>query len=305
MTVRRFGWSDASQAEAQAMADERASEAMRQWLRGEKIARREIKQVYGGGDGLPIREEIVRTEGDTVITRNSYGALCLNTPDVMFVDIDVDESPRFRFSCGLGLAIVAVSIAAAFWQRQYGIFILCGAVLLLGAHGVLKLLNAAHRRAGKNPWDATLERIRRFSRERPDWQLRLYRTPAGFRVLVAHALFDPRGPEAQECFQALGADPVYARMCVNQRCFRARISPKPWRAGMPEPLRPRPGVWPVKEEHLEKRRQWVAAYDAKAAGFAACQFIESLGGLRADPKAEAVGRLHDGGSRARSGLPLA
>jgi hypothetical protein len=38
---------------------------------------------YNGAAGVPIREEIVGRHGETVITRNSYGARCLNMPNVL------------------------------------------------------------------------------------------------------------------------------------------------------------------------------------------------------------------------------
>ena len=91
ITVRRYGWSDDSPLAAQAHADQRTREAFDRSPSGETLERRERKVAYNGADGMPIREEIVERQGDTVITRNSYGARCLNTPDVLFVDIDFDE----------------------------------------------------------------------------------------------------------------------------------------------------------------------------------------------------------------------
>src|SRR5262245_45571689 len=79
VTVRRFGWSDESQADAQINADARAREALARILAGESLPRRERKRPYNGAQGVPIREEIVDRHGDVVLTRNSYGALCLNT----------------------------------------------------------------------------------------------------------------------------------------------------------------------------------------------------------------------------------
>jgi len=94
ITVRRYGWSDDSPIAAQAHADQRTQEAFERIARGEQLDRRERKLAYNGAHGVPIREEIVERQGDTVITRNSYGARCLNTPDVLFVDIDFDEPLR-------------------------------------------------------------------------------------------------------------------------------------------------------------------------------------------------------------------
>jgi hypothetical protein len=96
VTVRRFGWSDISQDDAQTMADARAREAFDQVLAGNPLPRRERRIAYNGAEGVPIREEIVSRHGETIITRNSYGALCLNSPDVWFADIDFQEDLGLR-----------------------------------------------------------------------------------------------------------------------------------------------------------------------------------------------------------------
>jgi len=82
-TVRRWGWSDDSPEAAQAHADARADEALEQLWQGDAIPRVESRRPYHGAEGTPIREEIVARQGETIITRNSYGAQCLNTPDVL------------------------------------------------------------------------------------------------------------------------------------------------------------------------------------------------------------------------------
>src|SRR6478609_4866059 len=103
VTVRRFGWSDESEAAAWAMGDARAKAALAEILEGRTVARRELRQPYNGSEGLPIREEIIASHGQMVLTRNSYGAVCLNTPNVFFADIDFHDEA----SCGLYLAVVA------------------------------------------------------------------------------------------------------------------------------------------------------------------------------------------------------
>src|SRR5687768_18009586 len=91
VTVRRFGWSDDSVAEAQLHAELRAADALKRILAGEDLPRRDHKVTYGGAEGLPIREEVVARSGSAVLTRNGYGALCLNTPDALFVDVDLSD----------------------------------------------------------------------------------------------------------------------------------------------------------------------------------------------------------------------
>jgi hypothetical protein len=102
VTIRRFGWSDISESEAAAMAESRASEALARRLKGQRLPQRDQKVAYGGASGIPIREEILGRQNDVVITRNGYGARCLNTPDVLFADVDFQSAAsRQSYSCSL------------------------------------------------------------------------------------------------------------------------------------------------------------------------------------------------------------
>ncbi|HEY1066209.1 MAG TPA: hypothetical protein VGE52_08875, partial [Pirellulales bacterium] len=107
VTVRRFGWSDESQEAAQRHADQRAQEALNRIWHGEKLARRERKLAYNGAQGVPIREEILNRYGDAIVTRNAYGARCLNTPNVLFVDVDDASQPSATLTCALILLMLA------------------------------------------------------------------------------------------------------------------------------------------------------------------------------------------------------
>lgn len=305
VTVRRFGWSNASEAEAQANAEARAAEALRRIMAGEKLARRDLKQPYNGAQGLPIREEIVSEHEATVITRNSYGARCLNTPDVMFVDIDFETAP----SGGYVLLTMAPLILIAFaigWARSSGwAFLGMMVITFLISTSVATWVWRActHLRGGLEK--QARKRVEGYLRTHPEAHLRLYRTPAGLRVLAMHKTFDPREPAVAECFKALGTDPIYALMCANQNCFRARVSAKPWRIGVREPLRPRPGVWPIKPERLPARKHWVDTYEKAAQRYAACRFIEALGSSTHTVATHSVQALHDEMCRATSDLPIA
>ncbi len=60
ITVRRFGWSNDSQAQAQLHAELRAEEALQLAMVDRRVPRREVKAAYNGADGLPIREEVIQ-----------------------------------------------------------------------------------------------------------------------------------------------------------------------------------------------------------------------------------------------------
>jgi len=304
VTVRRFGWSDVSQAEAQAHADTRAGEALNRFRAGQEVVRRELKRAYNGSEGVPIREEIVRRESDTIITRNSYGALCLNTPNVLFVDIDFVVHAKWIVYCIL-IPLLAAAIAFGWHMRSwpYGIlavFVVIWLTRLLGTWFLRLQANSSSERETR-----ARRRLEQFLSVHPDWYVRLYRTPAGLRVLVLHQTFDPADPRVVECFRALETDPIYVLMCQRQQCFRARVSPKPWRIGIGTHVKPRPGVWPVNPERLSERQAWIDAYERAAEGYASCQFIAALGSGRVDPAAAEVQRLHDELSKANRSLPIA
>jgi len=304
LIVRRFGWSDDSVASAQAHADARAQEALHAIAAGQSLPRSERRTNYGV-EGVPIREQIVERHGDIVITRNSYGALCLNTPDVLFADIDHRPAPAgcvipTLLACALW---VVVAIAAGnVWNWVAGVA-LASAVLVAVNAVVLVVKRARHR--DEQLEAGALARVEQFTRQHPDWHLRAYRTPAGMRVLAMHATFSAQDPVVQRLFDALQTDALYARMCRVQHCLRARLTPKPWRIGVRRRIRPPVAAWSAEQAFLPARLQWIAEYQRKAQSHAACRFLRAFGDERnVDPRAEAVRALHDRIARAYEPLPL-
>ena len=305
VTVRRLGWSKTSEAEAQANADTRAQEALKRILTGEKLARWEKKGPYNGAEGVPICEEIVSEHGETIITRNSYGARCLNTPNVLFADIDFETQPRDSVSCFLtlvfmiGAALASWKLGSLIWFLPLGVGAIALGVSL--AYGFQKL----HHKLNGGVEKLANTRIDSFINANPDWRLRVYRTPAGFRVMVTHRTFAPDAPEVTQLFQSLKVDPVYVKMCQRQKCFRARVSPKPWRIGIESHMRPRSGRWPVKPEIAPVRRSWIDAYEQKALEFSSCRFEREIGRGTMNREVDKVLILHDELARALTALPCA
>ncbi len=292
-TVQRWGWSDTSEADAQAMAEVRADDALAQVQRDAATPRRERKTAYNGAHGLPIREEVLQRHGDTVITRNAYGAECLNTPQVLFADVDFE--PRTGWparAAAAALLAVVVWLPAGLVLGLWG-WLVGTALVLVFTLPLAALVQRAINTAKGGAQAQALARLRAFVNAHPLWAVRAYRTPAGLRLLATHAPMDPTGAEAQAFFAAVGADPVYVRMCLNQRCFRARLTGKPWRMGIAQHMRPRPGVWPVAPDRLQERQEWVRHYTQRAAQHAACHWIESVGSGAVHLDVRSVVELHD------------
>ncbi|MEZ6058916.1 MAG: hypothetical protein R3C19_00985 [Planctomycetaceae bacterium] len=308
ITVRRFGWSDVSQQDAQRHADERVQEAFNRIASGERLPRREQKVRYNGAEGLPIREQIVERLGDSVVTRNSYGARCLNTPDVFFADIDFPESLVDGCAAFLICLVPSIVLAGLVQAKLHSVIagLVAFALLCVVLGWFVGVLHRMSVRLQGGSDRAVRRRINAFVESNSHWHLRIYRTPNGFRVMALHATFDPRSEEVDRAFKALRVDRAYAVMCQKQNCFRARLTAKPWRIGIQGHLTPRPGVWPISEVRLPARNAWIDEYENSAANYAACHFVAAVGAVHVvSPAADAVCRYHDRVCRADEELELA
>lgn len=260
-------WSERSVAEARAAAVAAVERVAARIRAGEPFPPR-----YAYAD-RPVREEVVRTHEDAdgsltvAVTRNTYGALVLNTARVMFLDVDEGAAPRTLTSSLGG------------WIRR-------------------KLSSTAP--APTSISDPAIDRLKRWLAERPAWSARVYRTRAGYRYLVTHDVFDPTGGAAHETMAALGVDEKYRALCRVQQSFRARLTPKPWRMDLRLP----PARFPY-EEKEQKMREWVEEYAAASQEYAVCELIGTIGSGRTHPDVVPVQALHDEMTRVASGLPLA
>ncbi|UXI69186.1 hypothetical protein [Tahibacter amnicola] len=192
---------------------------------------------------------------------------------------------------------------APLWVIPLGVLAL--ALAWVAAASLVETAQARSVARAGGPESSALHRIRAIAVAEPGCRFRVYRTPAGLRVIALHRRFEPGEPDVARYFQQLGTDPLYRTLCLTQRCFRARLTPKPWRIEMPHGLRPSHGSWPVPDTMRAVREQWVREYELKSRGYAACEFIETIGSGNVDAIAEKVCRLHDTLSGAEDRLPIA
>ncbi len=259
-------WSFESLAEAQSLANQAAQQVAARFRAGD------VPPKHGGYyPERPFREQVleeIRNDAGEVaglVTRNSYGCLVLNTARVMFVDIDFPEPKR--------------------------------------SGGLLKrLFGKPDVTPPASPQNEAIARIEQWTRDHREWGWRIYRTRAGLRLLATHGLVEPESDVATDVFEALGADRLYRKLCQTQKCFRARLTPKPWRCGVDE----KPERWPWLDAKAEARFQkWEAEYRANSAGWATCESPRALGNPDVHPEVQPIVRLHDEATRAESKLELA
>jgi len=261
-----WGWSNQNLDAARAMGMEVARRIADRIRRGD----RKHAHRYAYGE-RPLREEIIRDFADgagssrAVITRNAYGCLVLNTARLLFVDVDLGEPPE-------------VGGALSRWF---------GSEKRVAAHAAQK--------------QSSLTRAAEWATRNPGWGWRIYETRAGLRLAATHRPFDPADPQCAAVFDWMNADPLYRRLCANQKCFRARLTPKPWRCGH-HPPRER---WPFLDERRAQRfSKWQERYLAAASGYATCRLLPGVNNGCAPEIADLIS-VHDELTRAATDLPLA
>jgi hypothetical protein len=254
LSCSAWGWSLDSVAAAKEDAQARARRVFDALVSGRR------PDTYEYTD-RPLREEIVEPlrQGDreiALITRNRYGALVLNTASVLFVDVDFPKvTPN-----GLWDAVL-LSLSAK--RRQWR--------------------QAAAR-------ELTLESVRNWARRNAGHSFRVYRTCAGLRLLFTDRLHEPKSEETSRLLAELGSDRLYRRLTSNQECFRARLTPKPWRCGCDRP----PNRYPWSDEGAERRyRHWERRYAAAAESYGVCELLETCGEAIANGEVAAVIETHD------------
>lgn len=135
---------------------------------------------------------------------------------------------------------------------------------------------------------------------RPEGQglgFRLYATAKGFRVLVLGRELPPTEDRMAAFARRLNVDPLFWELCQRQGCYRARLTPKPFRMHTPtHKVR-----FPASEEEQTETRRWEEGYLAAAGRFATCRFLLQVGPDLGHP----LLKLHDERTGARSGRNLA
>jgi hypothetical protein len=244
-------WSDHSLEDAKREAQRAVDQIAGKVRRSERLDR------YSYGK-RPLREEIIdfianrNGERLAIITRNGYGALILNTAQVMFVDIDfVEESFMERLMTNL--------------RRSFGL-------------------------PTQTQEQMHLQNIEAWAKQNAQRGIRVYRTRAGLRCMITDDLFDPGQVSSMGILENLACDPLYMKLCRNQASFRARLSPKPWRCGVPKP----PSRYPWEDPGEERvYRKWEKGYSKISSQYATCRLIGSFGNPWIHPDVEWVQSVHD------------
>jgi hypothetical protein len=222
-----------------------------------------------------VQEEILEQLPFGVITRNRLGCEILNVERVMFMDWDIDLKAHRKAQTRGWLTRIRHAIAGPSRTE----------------------LEAARRECKQIRY----QQLRDQFKDLRMLSARLYETHNGFRAIITSSLFDPTEEVAQALMREFACDPLYARLCKVQGTFRARLTPKYWRLGLPFPFleRHRAGFTP------QVQVGWLERYTQASQSRATCRFVAQFGYDATDPTIQRVIAVHDARTRASQALELA
>lgn len=268
-TFHACGHSDISLEDALRDARERAASIGQRVMLGESLDA--SRQYYA--DGRPLKEEIIeelQEEGQTVaiISRNSYGCLVLNTTSIFFADID---QPRKSESSE---PPPIVDKLLGFLKKQ-------------------KVLEPLVENLGlespQNFEQNLVEKIEDLVRHDSSLLIRLYRTKHGYRAVMLNEQIPCNQARSSKLLDWLGSDQLYVALCRSQDCYRARLTPKPWRCGYHQP----PQKFPFQDSQRGQFEDWLRQYESISKEYATCALIGDFGSGTVDPLAEKIIQVHD------------
>jgi hypothetical protein len=113
------------------------------------------------------------------------------------------------------------------------------------------------------------ERIKRYPMLGSDF--RLYETAKGIRV-IGKKYIDPTGKQYSSLMRKVNVDWLYTQLSMKQNCYRARLTPKPYRMRIrtikiKSPL-------DCEKDHY---KEWSKAYDQKSLNFSVVKLLKSIG----------------------------
>jgi len=188
----------------------------------------------------------------------------------------------------------AGALLAVVTRNRYGALVLNTERVMFGdidlprENIVLRVCN----RLGRRPRDKRyyLARIRGYQAAHPEHSFVVYETRAGLRFVLAQRESSPDAADVETLFGLLGVDRLYRRLCRSQRCFRARLTAKPWRIG----LTPPPQRFPFAGERERRSFDfWLQQYLERSRNTCAARLLETIGPAARAPSVSQVLALHD------------
>lgn len=126
---------------------------------------------------------------------------------------------------------------------------------------------------------------------------RIYETHSGIRLIISGKPLPPSSAESKTLLKTFNSDWLYQILCAKQDCYRARLTPKPYRIK----CKAHRVIFPRDEEQQSQLELWVKTYEQHAAKFGVCKFVKQIG----DEIPNKIIKLHDSETGAYKSIKLA
>ena len=185
-------------------------------------------------------------------------------------------------------------VLAVLSRNSYGATVLNSETVLFGdidvpASGLFARLLETFGKQKKDK-DYYLQKIRLYQENNPDYTFRVYETYAGLRFVITSHVFAADSEQVRALFADLGVDPLYMHLCKHQTCFRARLTPKPWRIGVDRPESRFPRQSRSDQNAFEA---WLRTYQMAAARVSVVRLLATFGPGTTHPDVDRVLTAHD------------
>jgi hypothetical protein len=114
---------------------------------------------------------------------------------------------------------------------------------------------------------------------------RLYKTCQGLRAIETSRAWNPSSYDTKRLMKSVYADPLYVALCSSQECFRARLTPKPWRL-----------FDYIDYDDFTTGKDWLDSTDESEV--AVCKLLEVIGSEAIDTKFSNLIAWHDNSTKA-------
>lgn len=101
--------------------------------------------------------------------------------------------------------------------------------------------------------------------------MRIYETTKGLRV-ICKKYISPQTPIFMKLMSKFRVDSIYAYLCIKQDCYRARLTPKPYRIKQ-NPIRIKSPL----DCETELYEKWEIEYARKSKSYSVVKLIETIG----------------------------
>jgi hypothetical protein len=127
---------------------------------------------------------------------------------------------------------------------------------------------------------------------------RIYKTHKGLRVIVCSKNIEVKSGGIG-FLRSINADPLYVNMCMRDKIFSARLSPKPHRIGLAK------SAFTNYPKQSPKKEEWFDNYEKACVNYATCKFKQSVPENEIMPSIKDFVDMHDLETKAFEDLPLA